>query len=458
MTTKTILTGVTPSGNALHIGNYFGALKPLVDLGLAGNQVICFVSDLHALTTVQDKKTLENNIRQVVVSYLACGVDAANFIFFRQSQVPQHCELETILTNFVGFGQMKRMHAYKDKLEKGADGENINMGLFNYPILMAADILLYNPDGVPVGKDQKQHVEVTRDIAENFNKAVKKDIFKLPEPMIDENMGKIVGTDGERKMSKSLNNIIGIFEDYEVIEKQIMKCFTDAGRIHADDPGKVEGNPIFAYHDLWNENKEEVVELKKRYQEGKVSDVEVKQALLKAHQKYFAPLREKKAFYDEHPEEVEKVLARGRALATLKADVTLTAAKKALGLEVNFAKNPLEFDPWYARPVVDFSQFIKLEMRVGKVLSATLPEWSDKLIEQRVDFGEKIGQRTIFSALRAYFTPEDFIGSKFVYATNLLPRKMGPAVSEGMIIAVEKENGVERWEISDEVETGMIIG
>lgn len=458
MMTKIVLSGVTPSGSALHIGNYFGMLKPLVDLGTAGNQVICFVSDLHALTTVQDKKTLENNIRNVVVSYLACGVDAANFIFFRQSQVHQHCELETILTNFVGLGQMKRMHAYKDKLEKGADAENINMGLFNYPILMAADILLYNPDLVPVGKDQKQHVEITRDIAENFNKAVKKDIFKLPAPLIDDNVGKIVGTDGERKMSKSLNNIIGIFDDDEIIEKQIMKCFTDSGRIHADDPGKVEGNPIFIYHDLWNENKTEVAELKKRYQEGKVSDVEVKQALIKAHRKYFAPVREKKAFYDQHPEEVEKVLARGRAAAILKANETLTAVKKALGLEVNFAKNPLEFDPWYERPTVDFSQFMKLEMRVGKVLAATLPEWSEKLIEQKVDFGEKIGQRTIFSALRAYFTPEDFIGRKFVYATNLLPRKMGPAVSEGMIIAVESKNGIERWEVSEAVETGMIIG
>lgn len=457
--TKIVLTGVTPSGNGLHIGNYFGALKPLVERGRAGEQVFCFVSDLHALTTIKDKKVLEENIRNVVVSYLACGVDEENFVFFRQSQVPQHCELATILSNYVGMGQMKRMHAYKDKLEKGAETENINMGLFNYPILMAADILLYNADEVPVGKDQKQHVEIARDIAENFNKTTKKTVFKLPEPVIDEGVGKIVGTDGERKMSKSLNNVIGIFDDYEVIEKQIMKCYTDAERVHADDPGRVEGNPVFVYHDLWNEDKEVVAELKRRYQAGEVGDVEVKAALVAAHKKYFAPLREKKAYYDAHPEEVEKILERGRARATIKAMAGLAAAQKAVGLEVSFAKNPLAFDPWYARPVVDFSQFVKLEMRVGKVVSATLPEWSEKLIEQRVDFGEKIGQKIIFSALRAWYTPEDFVGRQFVYATNLLPRKMGPALSEGMIIAVEtRDGGVERWEVSEAVETGMVIG
>ncbi|MBQ6436419.1 tryptophan--tRNA ligase, partial [bacterium] len=215
---KIILTGVTPSGNSLHIGNYFGALKPLVEQGKAGAMVYCFVSDLHALTTVQDKKTLQNNIRNVIINYLACGVEGDNFIFFRQSEVAQHCELETILTNFVSLGQMKRMHAYKDKLEKGVDGESINMGLFNYPILMAADILLYNADGVPVGADQKQHLEIARDIAENFNKKTGKQVFKLPEPIIDEKIGRIVGTDGERKMSKSLGNTIGIFEDYKTIE------------------------------------------------------------------------------------------------------------------------------------------------------------------------------------------------------------------------------------------------
>lgn len=454
---KIILSGVTPSGSGLHIGNYFGMLKPLVELGQK-NQVYCFVSDLHALTTVQDPKTLSANIRNVISSYLACGVDAENFIFFRQSQVPQHCEMSTILSNFVGLGQMKRMHAYKDKLGKGADAANINMGLFNYPILMAADILVYNADAVPVGADQKQHLEIARDIAQSFNKTVKKEVFKLPEPLIDGDVGKIVGTDGQRKMSKSLQNVIGIFDDYDVIEKQIMNCFTDSQRKHAADPGTVEGNPVFVYHDLWNENKEEVADLKRRYREGKVGDVEVKQALLRAHRRYFAPLREKKAFYDAHPEEVEKILARGRALASLKASQVLQTAKKALGLEVNFASKPLETDPFYSRPLIDFEQFMKVEMRVGKVLQASLPDWSDKLIEQKVDFGPKIGQKTIYSALRAHFTPEDFVGKQFVYATNLLPRKMGPGVSEGMIIAVESGNGVERWQVSDQVETGMVIG
>ena len=453
---KIILTGVTPSGSSLHIGNYFGALKPLVEQGKAGAMVYCFVSDLHALTTVQDKKTLQNNIRNVIINYLACGIEGENFIFFRQSDVHQHCELETILTNFVSLGQMKRMHAYKDKLEKGVDGESINMGLFNYPILMAADILLYNADGVPVGADQKQHLEIARDIAENFNKKTGKQVFKLPEPMIDENIGRIVGTDGERKMSKSLGNTIGIFEDYKTIEKQIMSCYTDPGRKSATDPGKVEGNPVFLYHDLWNDDKEEVTDLKKRYREGKVGDVEVKQRLLEAHKRYFAKIRERKQYLEEHPLEVQKIINRGASLASLLAAVNLAKVKAAVGLEVNFVKpEKMWSEP---RPLISFDEFAKVELRVGKVVKATAPEWSNKLIEQKVDFGP-LGQKTIFSALRAWYGPEDFEGKNLVYVTNIPPRKMGDFMSEGMIMAVEDEEGKPiRFEMPDKIAPGSVIG
>ncbi len=456
--TKIILTGVTPSGNSLHIGNYFGALKPLVDLGnTAGNQVYCFISDLHALTTVKDKKVLEDNIRQVILSYLACGVGEENFIFWRQSQVPEHSELATILANFISIGQMKRMHAYKDKLQKAVDQENINMGLFNYPILMAADILLYQSDAVPVGQDQKQHLEITRDIADNFNRLAGREIFKLPQPIIDEKIGRIVGTDGERKMSKSLNNIIGIFDDYALIEKQIKKTFTDKQRLHINDPGKVEDNPIFIYHDLWNENKEEVADLKSRYERGEVGDVEVKEKLLLAHQQYFAKIRQKREYYEQNPEEVEKILEKGRAQASLLAKENLHKIKKVLGLQVDFVKNPLFFENAYLRPPIDFETFMRVEMRVGKVLEASLPAWSDKLIEQKVDFGP-LGVKTIFSALRHCFGVEDFIGKKFVYVTNIPARKMGPAESQGMIVAVDKGDQVQRWEIEADIPAGQIVG
>lgn len=453
-----ILTGVTPSGNNLHLGNYFGALKPLVDLGKAGNLVYCFVSDLHALTTVQDKTKLKNNIKEIVLDYLACGVEGDHFVFFRQSQVPQHCQLQTILNNYVSLGQMKRMHAYKDKLEKGASGESINLGLFNYPVLMAADILLYAADKIPVGADQKQHVEIARDICDNFNRAVGKVVLKKPAPLIDEDLGKIVGTDGERKMSKSLGNIIGIFDDDKIIEKQIMSCYTDPSRLKATDPGHIEGNPLFTYHDLINDDKKEVAELKRRYAVGEVGDVEVKEKLIAAHHRYFAPLRERRAYLAANPLVVEQILARGAGLASLTAQKTLAAVMTAVGLEVSFGKQSFTFDKTMAWPLVSIADFAKLELRVGQVIDANNPEWSEKLIEQRVDFGPQIGQKTIYSALRAWYQPADFVGRKLVYVTNLPARKMGEHLSEGMIVAIEGDDRPERWEVSEQVAVGSIVG
>ncbi|MCL2110549.1 tryptophan--tRNA ligase [Microgenomates group bacterium] len=333
-TNKTILTGVTPSGDSMHLGNYFGAMKPLVDLGQKSNlPVYCFVADLHALTTVQDREVLEHNIQNVIINYLAFGVDdTERFVFFRQSQVPAHSELMVVLGNFIGLGQMKRMHAFKDKLQKGTDEGNINMGLFNYPILMAADILLYESNLVPVGADQKQHVEIARDIAQNFNRLTGSEVLVVPEPLISEETGKIVGTDGERKMSKSLGNIVGIFDESQVIKKQIQGAYTDPNRIHATDPGRIEGNTVFAYHGLINDDREEVAQLRARYEKGKVGDAEVKERLLAAHQRYFAPLREKRDFYLANPARVAEILEMGRERAERKAAEVLNKVKKAVGL------------------------------------------------------------------------------------------------------------------------------
>ena len=272
--TKRILSGITPSGDELHLGNYFGAIKPQIELQNQANyETYYFIADLHALTTVKDSDQLERNITGVVLDFLSLGLDPQKSVFFRQSDVPQHSQLAIVLANYVSFGQMKRMHAFKDKLEKGVERDAINMGLFNYPILMAADILLYKPYGIPVGEDQRQHVEITRDIADAFNRTYHNDIFPLPLPLIRENVGKIIGTDGTRKMSKSLGNIISIFQDEKIIQKQISGCFTDPNHIHANDPGKIEGNPVFIYHDLVNQNLAEVADLKQRYQAGQVGDV-----------------------------------------------------------------------------------------------------------------------------------------------------------------------------------------
>ena len=331
---KRILSGITPSGSNLHIGNYFGAVKPQIDLQeQADYQTYYFVADLHALTTVKDKVELEKNITGVVLDYLSLGLDPEKCVFFRQSQVTAHSQLAIVLANYIGFGQMKRMHAFKDKLQKGADVDAINMGLFNYPILMAADILLYQPYGVPVGEDQKQHVELARDIAENFNKAYGQDFFTLPEPLISKATGKIVGTDGQRKMSKSLHNVIGIFEEEKIIAKQIMACFTDPQRVKATDLGRVEGNPIFIYHDLINENKEEVADLKERYQLGQVGDVKVKQKLIAAHLQYFAQARQRRKVLEQDLSQVKAILSAGAEKASAVAKKTLEEVYKIIGIK-----------------------------------------------------------------------------------------------------------------------------
>ncbi len=330
---KRILSGINPSGSSLHIGNYFGAVKPQIDLQNDElYETYYFIADLHALTTVQNKTTLQSNVSNVVLDYLALGLDIEKCVFFRQSQSVGHSQLAIVLANYIGLGQMKRMHAYKDKLQKGVDADSVNMGLFNYPILMAADILLYKPYGVPVGEDQRQHVELTRDIAENFNKTYGQEVFPLPEPLIRQDVGKIVGTNGERKMSKSLGNIIGIFEDEAVIRQQIMSCYTDPNRVKATDPGKVEGNPVFIYHDLINENQAEVEDLKNRYRLGQVGDVEVKEKLFMAHQKYFAQARKRRVELMGNPELVLEILTQGAEKSRLVAGQTVEEVYQVIGL------------------------------------------------------------------------------------------------------------------------------
>jgi len=329
---KRILSGITPSGSSLHIGNYFGAVQPQIELQHSA-QTYYFVADLHALTTVQDREILEKNIVGVVLDYLALGLDPQNCVFFRQSDVIAHTQLAVVLGNYVSYGQMQRMHAFKDKLQKDAGVESINMGLFNYPILMAADILLYKPSGVPVGEDQRQHIELTRDIAQNFNNAYGTEVFPLPEPLISKAVGKIIGTDGLRKMSKSLGNTIGIFDDEEIIKKQIMNSYTDPNRKKVTDPGQVEGNPVFLYHDLLNDDVQEVAELKKRYQLGQVGDVEVKEKLFLAHHRKFSQARAERTKLEKDVGFVKHILAEGAQHAAEFANQTLAEVYKTIGIK-----------------------------------------------------------------------------------------------------------------------------
>ena len=333
---KRFLSGITPSGDGtLHIGNYLGAVKQFIELS-ATHDCYLMVADLHALTTIQDRQQLQKNTETLILNELALlmgelGPKLANITLFRQSDVPLHAELQTILNNVTPLGLIKRAHAYKDKLAKDTSEEEVNMGLFCYPILMAADILIYKSDLVPVGKDQKQHIEITRDIADRFNKTYKTNLFKLPEPYIPEEVAVILGTDGKRKMSKSLGNIIGIFEDEVTIRKQVMSTYTDPTRVHSTDPGHIEGNMIFSYLDFFGD-KAKVEELKGLYKQGKVADVEVKNYLYEVLIKFFSPARSRYEELKNNPETTKKILIDGAQKAQRVASQTMLEVRETIGL------------------------------------------------------------------------------------------------------------------------------
>lgn len=328
---KRILSGITPSGDGtLHIGNFLGAVKQFIEFAKNGD---CFlmVADLHALTTIQNREQLQKNTETLIINELALLGDLTNIVYFRQSDVPMHAELTWILNNVTPLGLLKRAHAYKDKLTRDIMEEEINLGLFNYPILMAADILLYKPDFVPVGKDQKQHIEICRDIAGRLNKTYKTGVLKLPEPYIPEDVAVVMGTDGKRKMSKSLGNIISIFDDESVINKQVMSVYTDPTRIRATDPGHIEGNMVFTYLDFFGENNK-TQELKNLYKEGKVTDVEVKHYLFESLMKTFKDARARYQELKANPQKVKKILSDGAVKAREVASKTMTEVRDAIGL------------------------------------------------------------------------------------------------------------------------------
>ncbi len=437
---KRFLSGITPSGDgSLHIGNYLGAVRQFIELAKS-NETYLMVADLHGLTTIQDKKQLQHNIETLVLNELALlrgfmTEDEFNtIVFFRQSDVPMHTECQSILNNVTPLGLLKRAHAYKDKLQKDVMEDDINVGLFSYPMLMAADILLYQADLVPVGKDQKQHIEITRDIAGSFNKIYKMHVFKLPEPYIPEEVATVLGTDGKRKMSKSLGNVISMFESEDVIRKQVMGTYTDPTRTHATDPGHTEGNMVFTYLGFFGEPVR-VESLKNQYKAGKVSDVDVKGYLFDCLMTFFGPARKAYEELKDNPGLVKDILSRGQAKALSVATQTMKDVRDAVGITTQYSF----FE--YAKPAqgnpISIEEFARVEVRVGRVMEAKNKERSEKLIRLVVDIGEKT-PRIIFTGVRGFgYGPEDFAGKQFFFITNLAPRKMMDEESQGMILAVD---------------------
>jgi len=318
---KILISGVKPTGRP-HIGNYLGAMKRFVDLQ-NDYQAMIFIADYHALTTERDAKKLREETLDIAIDYLAIGLDPKKTTIFRQSDVAEVTELAWIFNCITTMPYLSRAHAYKDAIVKNKE---VNVGIFDYPLLMAADILIQDADVVPVGQDQKQHVEIARDTAEKFN-LIYGETFKLPEPLIDDSVATIPGIDG-RKMSKSYNNTIPLFASDEEIKKAVMSIVTDSKEV--DEPKETKNDTLFSYHLLFS--KQQLPELEKRYHNGGIGYKESKEILIENMKSFIAPLREKKELLKQDTQKVLAVLNNGGEKARECAKNNMSKVRKIIGL------------------------------------------------------------------------------------------------------------------------------
>ena len=314
------LTGIQPSGK-LHWGNYFGAMKSMFDLQDKGENFM-FIANFHAMTTVRDGAALRAATRDVALDYLACGLDPAKTVMYRQSDVPEVQELAWYLSCLAPMGLLERCHSYKDKMAHGFDATH---GLFAYPVLMAADILIMQSDLVPVGKDQKQHLEVTRDLAQKFNNAYG-EIFKLPDAYIPETVATIPGTDGQ-KMSKSYHNTIELFDPS--VKKKIMGIVTDSTPM--EEPKEPEGNSVYEMYKLFA-TPEEVSEMAASFRAGNYGYGHAKKALLAAYKRMFDPFKARRDELEKDPDALEDILREGAKKARAAAAPVMEKVRRAVGL------------------------------------------------------------------------------------------------------------------------------
>ena len=317
-----ILSGIQPSGT-IHIGNYFGMIKKMIESQDKG-ELFAFIASYHALTSVKDKEFLEKNIFEAAVNFLSLGMDPKKSTFWVQSDVPEVLELYWILSNHTPMGLLERAHSYKDKTARGLA---TNHGLFSYPVLMAADILLFDSNIVPVGKDQIQHVEITRDIANTFNNTYG-DILTMPEALIDENVATVPGTDGA-KMSKSYGNTIDMFNSKKALKKQVMKIVTDSTPL--EEPKEWKNCNVYKLCELFMNN-DELKELQNRYATPGEGYGHFKLTLLDKINEYFAPYQEKREYYMQNKDEVKDILSFGAKKAKQIAQAKLEQIREVVGL------------------------------------------------------------------------------------------------------------------------------
>lgn len=318
-----ILTGLQPSGK-LHVGNYFGAMEPAVRLQDQG-EAFYFIADYHAMTSSHNAADLRENVRELAIDFLACGLDPAKAVFFRQSAVPEVNELAWILSTICPMSLLAKCHSYKDKTSQGIAA---NHALFAYPVLMAADILLYDSNQVPVGKDQKQHLEVTRDLAVKLNDTYGEGTVVIPEPIIREETAIVIGLDG-RKMSKSYHNTLPLFGEEKTLRKLIMKITTDSTPVEAPKP--IENSIILALYRLFA-SEADYANMLAYHQNGGVGYGDLKKRLADAYWEFFAPMRERRLAISQDPGHVEKILAEGADRARAEASKVLQRVRRAVGL------------------------------------------------------------------------------------------------------------------------------
>jgi tryptophanyl-tRNA synthetase len=328
-TRKRILTGDRPTGER-HLGHYVGSLANPIRLQ-DEYETFLLVADYHMLTTrLSGLEEIEHNIRETVLGNLAVGIDPERTTIYLQSLVPEVTELFLYFAMLATVSRAQRIPTLKEQL-RDLDIKQPSYGLLGYPVLQAADILMVKGDLVPVGKDQQSHIELTREIARDFNERFGP-VFPVPEALIPE-VGTLPGTDGKVKMGNSLGNVVNLFDDPKTVERKVMTMYTDPTRVHPTDPGHVEGNPVFVYHDFFNPDAAEVAELKERYRKGTVGDVEVKRKLALALNRFLEPMRERRERLLANPKIVDEILHAGSERAQAEARRTLHEVRAAMKLD-----------------------------------------------------------------------------------------------------------------------------
>ncbi|MFA5932566.1 MAG: tryptophan--tRNA ligase [Microgenomates group bacterium] len=329
---KRILTGDRPTGK-LHLGHYVGSLANRVKLQDEFEQFV-MIADVQALTdNFENPQKVRDNIKEVTLDYLSVGIDPKKTTIFIQSMIPQIAELTIFYMNLVTMARLQRNPTVKDEIKQKGYGENLTLGFLAYPVSQAADITCVNADLVPVGEDQLPMIEQTREIARKFN-TLYGNVLHEPKGLVG-SFPRLVGTDGDAKMSKSLNNAIFLSDSEDEVEKKVMSMYTDPTRLKATDPGHVEGNPVFIYLDAFGtkDDQEQIKTYKEDYKAGQVGDVEVKKYLVQILNNFLAPIRENRARYERDPELVERILKEGTEKAKKEAQKTLDEVKKAMKID-----------------------------------------------------------------------------------------------------------------------------